>query len=114
MMGTRGIGMIQTRCTMKISFTAGQNTAMDCMKAIKDLFKQLKRFGDKKIAIAPWYDHDEDSPNIIDSNLFPTDTSEFNNYFPRFYVRKGEGYRTECVQMNPVHAESVIDVKKRS
>ena len=38
-MGTQGLTLYTTRCTIKISFTAIDDAAIDCMKVVKAFFK---------------------------------------------------------------------------
>ena len=67
-MEIRGLAIFKTRCTMKISFMAGEDTVLDCIKAVKALFKQMKRIGNNKLFIALWYDYDKDTVNITNSS----------------------------------------------
>ena len=45
---------------MKLSFITRENAANDCIKAIKAFFKQIRRVGNKKAFIAPWYENNNE------------------------------------------------------
>ena len=85
-MGIRGLEQFTSRYTLKITFTAEEDTGVDCVKAIKNLFKQIKRVVDKKVFIAPWYDLDKDSCNITIASEFPSDKAELGSYFAQFFI----------------------------
>ena len=50
-MGTRGPEWFTSIYTLKITFTVGEDVETDYEKAIKNLFKQIKRVADKKVFI---------------------------------------------------------------
>ena len=64
-MGMRSFTLYTTRCTLKVSFMAGEDMVTNCIKANKAIFKQIKQVLDNKAFITSWYENDKDSDNIV-------------------------------------------------
>jgi len=94
-MGMRSFKLYTTRCTLKVLFMAGEDMVTNCIKANKAIFEQIKQVSDNKAFIIPWYENDKDLDNEVNISQFLSNQSNMSNYFPCFFIKKGEGKRIE-------------------
>ena len=109
-MGTEGPSRFETRCTLKLTYLAGDELVEDCILTLQALFKQIKQKADNKIAILLWFDNEE-MELIASVSHFPKDANEFRAYFPKFYTRQGKRKRTDYIQLKFGHTERIKDIK---
>ena len=69
--------------------------------------------GDRKITFMTWEKKNIDDLYLITrSSGLPLTVSGTSRYVPTFFVRKGTGKRTECLQVCIRHSASMKDVKQ--
>ena len=103
------------RCTIKMSFTTKESAHEDCINKLREIFKMFQSARDSKSFIASWHLEDEiEHPYVGHPTQIPMECSPLCAHTPKLFIRKGQGSRTECLQLRSGHLESFISLKRTS
>ena len=111
--GTIGEERNKSRCTIKLSFTAGESAITSCLLALTEFFRQFQRLGDRKAILLPWEEANlDDLDPITQSSSVPATVAGISGYIPKFFIRRGAGRRTEYLQLHIGHVNDINDIKR--